>query len=631
MKSPLKILQEYWKFSSFREPQEEIINQTLSKQNSIVLLPTGGGKSLCYQIPALLSKGVCIVVSPLIALIQDQVNSLNEKGIKAIALTSQLSKEDTIIAFDNLQFGNYKFLYVSPEKLQSAFIKDKIKQLQVSIIAIDEAHCISEWGHDFRPSYLKLNELLEIHQNATVIALTATATTIVLNDIKKQLQIDSFKLFKKSFHRKNLSYQIIETENIYDELLLQLSKINEPSIIYVGTRKATKETHQFLTRHQLKSSIYHGGLTVLEKKEALNKWLTEKTPIMVATNAFGMGIDKPNVRLVLHLYPPTSIENYVQEAGRAGRDGKPSTSIIISNKSLLNAANERFKKNLTSVKFVKEVYKLLNQHFRIALGELPEQPFKFSLSEFCYKYQLNIPKTYNAIKVLEKNEVLILDENISKKSTLKIKVSNQHLLNYTFQNKLGSDLIKLILRNYGGVFEFDTPINEYFLSKNLHTSKTEIIETLKQLEKRDLLFYNFENASTKLWFLVVREDDYTINRISKNIKVQLQNKINKKEKIHKYLTNTKTCRNIQLLNYFGETDSEKCKNCDVCLSQDKNPINQKDIFEHIIEVLSHQSLSPYQLLEKLPYTKEEVLKSLKILVENNKISINSQNQFKLNN
>lgn len=629
MKSPIEILQKYWKFSSFRSPQEEIINHTLSKQNSIVLLPTGGGKSLCYQIPALLSEGVCIVVSPLIALIQDQVNSLNNKGIKAIALTSQLSTDDTIIAFDNLQFGNFKFLYISPEKLQSHFIKEKIKQLNVSIIAIDEAHCISEWGHDFRPSYLKLNELIEIHQSATVIALTATATNTVLNDIKKQLQVTNFKVFKKSFYRKNLSYQISETENIYDELLLQLSKIQEPSIIYVGTRKATKETHHFLTKHGLRSNIYHGGLTVIEKKEALNKWLSEETPIMVATNAFGMGIDKPNVRLVIHLHPPSSIENYVQEAGRAGRDGNPSKSVIISNKSLLNSANERFEKNITSVKFVKEVYKSLNQHFRIALGELPEYPFVFSLSEFCYKYRLNIPKTYNAIKVLEKNEVLFLDENISKKSTLKIKVSNQYLLSYISDNLLGSDLLKLILRNYGGIFEFDTPINEYFLSKNLKTSKKDVVETLKQLEEKDLLFYNFEKSSSKLWFLVVREDDYTINRISKNIKIQLQNKIDKKEKIHKYLTNSITCRNIQLLTYFGEIDTTNCNNCDVCFS--KNKSNNKDIFAHIVELLAHQSLTPYQLLEKLPYTKEEVLKSLKTLVENNKISINSQNQFKLNN
>ena len=331
MQTPAQILKNYWNYNEFRSPQEEIISTVLRKKNSIVLLPTGGGKSLCYQIPALLSEGICIVISPLIALINDQVNALKEKNIKAIALTSQLNENETIIAFDNLQFGNYKFLYLSPEKLQSPFIQDKIKQLNVSIIAIDEAHCISEWGHDFRPSYLQLNVLKKLHSSATFIALTGTATQKVLDDIALHLEIENPQLFKKSFYRDNLQYSVIETEDIYGKLIHLLSKTNNSAIIYTNNRKQTKEVCSFLNRNNFKSSYYHGGLSVLEKEVSYKKWIKNETPVMVATNAFGMGIDKPDVRMVIHINTPNSIENYIQEAGRAGRDGKPSNAIILTN------------------------------------------------------------------------------------------------------------------------------------------------------------------------------------------------------------------------------------------------------------------------------------------------------------
>ena len=460
MAAPLEILKTYWGYDQFISPQEEIITSVLNGENTIVLLPTSGGKSICYQVPAMILEGVCIVVSPLIALIHDQVNYLKEKNIKAIALTSQLSQDEIIIAFDNLQFGGFKFLYLSPEKLQSDFIQEKIKQLNVSLIAIDEAHCISEWGHDFRPSYLKLSLLKELKPEATFIALTATATQRVLEDIQINLGLKEAKIIKKSFKRENLFYHVRLTEDIYGKLLQILSKIDASIIIYTNNRKQTKEVCNFLIRNNFKSSFYHGGLSNTEKNEAYTNWMSDKTPIMVATNAFGMGINKLNVRAVIHINIPNSLENYIQEAGRAGRDGKTSYAIILANKTTLYEVSEKFEANTATTKTVKGVYHHLNQYYAISFGEMPAQSFSFSLQEFCATYNLNLLLTYNAIKVLERENIVLLDENYNKKSTLKFLVNNHQIFDYLSKHPATNDLIKLILRSYGGIFEHYTIINE---------------------------------------------------------------------------------------------------------------------------------------------------------------------------
>jgi len=471
METPLEILKKYWNHSQFRDPQEAIINTVLKGKDCVVLLPTSGGKSICYQVPALLLEGVCIVISPLIALIKDQVNSLKEKNIKAIALTSQLSQDEIVVAFDNLQFGGIRFLYLSPEKLQSKFIQEKIKQLNVSLIAIDEAHCISEWGHDFRPSYLELKILKELQPEATTIALTATATQKVLDDIQLNLEIENATIFKKSFQRKNLAFHIISTVGIYGKLLQILNKLNESVIVYTNNRKQTKEVSDFLKRNNFKSSFYHGGLSNNEKNEAFSNWMSDKTPVMVATNAFGMGIDKANVRAVIHINIPNSLENFIQESGRAGRDGKDSFALLLSNKSSLFETETKFNSNLASTKFIKRIYFNLNQFYTISLGELPLSSFNFSLQEFCAKYQLNILQTYNAIKILERENIILLDENYNKKSSLKFLISNQKLFNYLEDNTSKTNLIQLILRSYGGIFEHFTIINELIIAKKLSIKK----------------------------------------------------------------------------------------------------------------------------------------------------------------
>lgn len=630
MSSPLKILNKYWNYTHFRKPQEEIINAVLESKNIVVLLPTGGGKSICYQVPALLLNGVCIVISPLIALIKDQVNSLLEKNIKAIALTSQLSQEEIIIAFDNLQFGGYKFLYLSPEKLQSPFIQEKIKQLNVSFFAIDEAHCISEWGHDFRPSYLKLTILKELKPTANFIALTATATKKVLEDITQNLEIENATIFKQSFQRTNLTYQVIYTENYYDKLLQIVSKIKESIIIYTNNRKQTKEVDKFLNQHNFKSTFYHGGLSNDEKNNAYTTWISDKTPIMVATNAFGMGIDKSNVRAVVHINIPNSLENYIQEAGRAGRDGKESYSLILTNKATLFDAEKRFNSTTPSVTYIKEIYSKINQFYRISIGEQPLESFNFSLQEFCLIYKLNLLLTYNAIKILERETIISLDENYSKKSTLKFLVNNNQLFNYLDETPTKNRLIKLILRSYGGIFEHFTIINEFNLSKKLGLKKKDVVNDLIELHKNGIVNYNYENSDSRLSFLVIREDNYTINSISKNIKQQNDLKFDKLQTSISFIKNKKECRNIMLLAYFNEILTEPCGKCDVCKSKKAETKITSSLLNELIEVLKHKELSSQELAAILNCTEKQLLNSLKLLLEKNKIGLTSQNKFKLN-
>lgn len=630
MATPLEILKNYWNYSQFRAPQEEIIKAVLKGTNTVVLLPTGGGKSLCYQVPALLLEGVCIVISPLIALIQDQVNNLKEKNIRAIALTSQLSHEEIITAFDNLQFGGFKFLYLSPEKLQSNFIKEKIKQLNVSIVAIDEAHCISEWGHDFRPSYLQLKDLKDLQPTATFIALTATATQKVLDDIQENLELEKAVIFKKSFQRTNLNYQVITTENIYGKLLQITRKINASVIIYTNSRKQTKEVCTFLLKNNLKSSYYHGGLSTIEKNNSFANWMNNKTPIMVATNAFGMGIDKPDVKAVIHINTPLSLENFIQEAGRAGRDGKPSYSIILTNKTNLFNASNKLTSSIAPTKFVKQVYHQLNQYYNIALGELPVQLFDFSLHEFCTIYKLNFLQTYNAIKILKRENIITVDENYSKKSTLKFLVNSSQIFDYLNTHPSKSKLIKLILRSYGGIFDHYTIINEYTLSKKLSCKRNEVLKNLNELKVNNIIDYSYENTTSKLSFLIPRDDNYTINSISKSIEQQNNLKYEKLKASVSYIKNSKTCRNIQLLTYFNEAITKACGNCDVCNTKVPSQISLETIATKIIELLNKQPLSSQEISNLLSYTEDEILNSLKILLEKNKITITSQNKFKRN-
>ena len=431
MSKAKQILKQYWGFDQFRDPQEAIINDVLAGKNVLALLPTGSGKSVCFQVPTLVHEnGICIVISPLIALMDDQVVSLQKKGIKAIALTGSIRQDDIIRYFDNLQHGDTHFLYISPERLQNPFIQEKIKQLTVSLIAIDEAHCISEWGHDFRPSYLKISILRELHPKAPVLALTATATKRVVKDIYSFLEMTKPILHRKSLQRENIYLKVIESADKLGVLLELVQNVKGSVIVYAASRRKCQQLCEYLLSQGVHATFYHAGLTKEQKSKAFTEWMSETKNVIVATNAFGMGIDKANVRKVIHVNVPSSLENYIQEIGRAGRDGLKSEAVLIEEIADLKSTESFYLKAIPDVDFVRKTYNNLNQFLKITYGELPTQIYDFDLAAFCYTYSMPLVKTHNAIQVLEREEILVFVHNSRKATQVKFTSSGEKLFDY---------------------------------------------------------------------------------------------------------------------------------------------------------------------------------------------------------
>jgi len=631
MQNPIYILNKYFNYKSFKQPQEEIINNVLKRQDTIALLPTGGGKSICFQIPALINKGTCLVITPLIALMQDQVTNLKKINIKAAYLQAKQSKEDIVRIFDNCQYGNIKFLYLSPERLQSDIIIQKIKQLNINLVAVDEAHCISEWGHDFRPAYLKIYKIKELLPNTPFLALTATATPKVIEDIEKHLGLKQPKIFKKSFNRENIAYQIIETEDKNSKLINILKKANKPAIIYTNTRKLTKLLSNLLNKNNLKSSYYHGGLNQPEKDKAYQNWMIEKTPIIIATNAFGLGIDKANVNMVIHYNIPNSIENFVQESGRAGRDNCAAKAILLKSNSDINYLKNQFINNTPKIDFIYDVYQKLNQYYNIAYGDYLEKWFDFEIVKFCNTYKLDLILTNNSIKTLEREGIFNLTTSYYNQNKVLFIASNNQVLNYCeTHNELGK-LIKVILRTYGGLFENKSAINISLIALKTGTTKFKIHQELLLLDKDKIIEYNPANNNIQLQFIVPREDKLTFNKISDNIKKYQKHKANKLKSIINYVNNNKICRAKLLLKYFGENVSKNCGICDVCNSKKNHTKpNYKIIANQIINLLSSNNcLNSKEIVGRLNTPEKHILYTIQLLLENNKIIVNSQHKFQL--
>ncbi|SDS09152.1 ATP-dependent DNA helicase RecQ [Polaribacter sp. KT25b] len=628
MISAKTILQEYWNFSTFREPQEEIVNAVLQQKDVIALLPTGGGKSICFQVPALVNDGVCIVISPLIALMQDQVENLQKRNIKATTIKSGSSQDEIIILFDNIKFGNFKFLYISPERLQSTFIQQKIQELNVSFVAIDEAHCISEWGQDFRPSYRNIKILKELIPDVNFIALTATANTIVLNDIAENLELDNPQIFRKSFERENLAYQVFTVEDKLLKLEQIFTKTKKPAIIYVTSRKRTEEISNFLNAKNYKSSFYHGGLSAKEKQISFDNWMTEKTPIMVSTNAFGMGIDKPNVGIVVHFDLPFSIENYIQEAGRAGRNGNKSFAVLFKNENDISIYKKQLKKALPSIAEVKEVHRQLYQYFRIAKGEIIDKFYSFNLLEFARMYNFTAVKTDAILKILSNNGIIELTNTYNQKSTIIFNSSSKNIILHTIRNIYIKDFVNSILRTYSGLFEQEVKVDEFLLAKKNNITSRQVIANLEQLEKENILTYKSVKTDTEIRFLVPREDDLTINRFSRVINQFLKQKEKKSEDFLAYIDNNNTCRNTQILDYFDEKSTKDCGICDVCLS--KKRTKKVDISSEILAVLNQKNgLTSQEINQHLKANEKDILIHLRQLLSEDKIQINHQNKYQL--
>jgi ATP-dependent DNA helicase RecQ len=628
MISAKEILKKHWNFSSFRGPQEDIIKAVLQQKDVITLLPTGGGKSICFQVPGIIKEGVCLVISPLIALMQDQVENLKKRNIKATTIKSGSSQDEIITLFDNIKFGNIKFLYISPERLQSIFMQQKIKELNISFVAIDEAHCISEWGHDFRPSYRNIKILKQIIPDVNFIALTATANKKVLEDISSNLELKNPVIFRNSFARENLAYQVFNVEDKLLRLTQIFTKTKSPAIVYVNSRKKTEDLTKFLNARNFKSSFYHGGLSVKEKQLSFDNWMTERTPIMISTNAFGMGIDKSNVGIVVHFDVPFSIENYIQESGRAGRNEKKSFAVLLKNENDIAIHREHVKKGLPSILEIKEVHKKLYQYFRISNGEITENSYSFNLLEFSEIYKFTSKKVDAVLKILSNNGVLELTNTYNQKSTVIFTSSSKNIISHTINNIYTKNLIDTLLRTYTGLFKQEVKIDEFLLAKKSNTTSKQVIANLERLEQEEILTYNSVKTDSEIRFLLPREDDKTINKFSKEISRFIKQKEKKSEDFLAYILNNKVCRSIQILDYFDEISTKKCGICDVCLS--KKRIKKKDISSEILSILEQKNeLTSQEINQYLKANEKDILIHLRQLLSDNKVRINHQNKYHL--
>jgi ATP-dependent DNA helicase RecQ len=630
MTQPLALLEKYWGHTSFRPLQEDIIQAVMQQKDTLALLPTGGGKSVCFQIPALAMEGICIVISPLVALIQDQVANLKANGIKAIALTGGLKSEELSNLLDNCMYGDYKFLYLSPERLQQEIIQERIKQMPVNLIAVDEAHCISQWGNDFRPAYKNINTLRELLPTIPCIALTATATPAVVKDIEASLHLKAVQKFQQSFARENLAYTVLETEHKISTIEKTVRKYPQSCIVYTRNRKSTVTIHEALSRKGFTSVFYHGGLSSEEKKNNLQLWLQGKVQTIVATNAFGMGIDKPDVKNVIHVQLPDSLENYYQEAGRAGRNGEAANAIILTDQNDVNVLQQQFIHNIPSVDFLKVVFRKLCNFFQIAYGEGYDTKHALAFYEFCKAYQFPTQKTYAALQLLDRHSVLQLSQHFHRKTSLQFIVDQYNLMNYLDNNPNVSLISQAILRTYGGAFEQKININIHFLAQKLGLPKEKITVTLQQLAKDEIIVLEELKTDAEVTFLVAREDDKTIHPIAKEVRQQNELKKKRVHAVIDYIKNNDTCRHIQLLSYFGETVATPCGICSVCKMKKvakPDPALQLLVREAILKLLKEKPMTSTEICAKLAYRESLILTIIQLLLEADTIQLTETNTY----
>ena len=629
MSETLAILQKYWKHDAFRSPQDEIINSILDGKDTFGLMPTGGGKSICFQIPALMKDGICLVISPLVALMKDQVQRLQKLGIKAIALTGGIRSEEMITLLDNCEFGNYKFLYLSPERLQADWILERIKNLPINLIAVDEAHCVSQWGHDFRPAYLKIANLKTHFPKVPFLALTASATNRVLEDVILQLGLEKPVIFKKSFARKNIAYMVFEVEDKLYRIEQILKKNPQPSIIYVRNRKSCSETASQLQSLGFKSTFYHGGLSIKEKEKNRNLWMNEEIQVMVATNAFGMGIDKANVKTVIHIHLPESMESYYQESGRAGRDDKKAFAVLLTSTSDKAQAQSQFINVLPDKKILTQIYIKLCTYFQIAYGEGINEQFSFNLNHFCQKYGFPTLKTFNAIQFLDRQGVLSLSQEYSERITMQFVIESKEVIRYISLNPNEEAVILSILRTYPGIYESQTAINLTLIAKKACCEEAVIHSILEKLKSRDIIDYHKKNNDATIIFNEIREDERTINRISKYLENQNKQKVAQFESVLNYINEKNVCKSKLILDYFGEKATDDCGICSYCISKETKSIDSSLISEKIIGLLKIQDMSSREIQKLTKNTEEAIIFALQNLLENNKIAIKPNNKYSL--
>ncbi|WP_020530518.1 RecQ family ATP-dependent DNA helicase [Flexithrix dorotheae] len=630
-----KILYKYWGFSTFRPLQEDIIKAVVQQQDCLALLPTGGGKSVCFQVPGLALEGLTIVISPLIALMKDQVEQLRKRDVPAKAIFSGMSRREIDFTLDNCVYGDIKFLYVSPERLKTEIFLTRLDKMKVSLIAVDEAHCISQWGYDFRPPYLELSELREKLPNVPCIALTATATPKVKDDIQEKLGFRKNFVFQKSFERKNLSYSVFYEENKEKRLLEIIRNVKGTGIVYVRSRKKTKEVSDFLKRNAESADYYHAGISNTDRSAKQENWINNKTRIIVATNAFGMGIDKPDVRWVVHLDLPDSLEAYYQEAGRGGRDEKIAYAVVLYDKNDLEQLKVRVEASNPSVEVIKQTYQSLANYLKIAVGSGFMESYDFDLEDFIKSYKLNYLQTFSAIKKLEEQGLIQLNDSFSNPSKLKILFTHDKIYEFQVSNARLDPILKLILRVYGGeAFSNYLIISEKKIAQLMKISLAEVKKQLEQLDHMGVIHYEKQKEIPQLTFLTERFNASKLPLNANFLKNRREHYLNNVEAVINYIQTEDQCRTKLLLYYFGENYETNCGVCDWCIQLKKESIslNPKELKNEILTLVREGKSSPKEIFEKLrKYPKEIILRNLQELLDNEELKYNESGLFMIVN
>ncbi|MEQ8904714.1 RecQ family ATP-dependent DNA helicase [Ekhidna sp.] len=617
--NPSEILKQYWGYDSFRAMQEEIIQSVLDGKDTLALLPTGGGKSICFQVPALALEGVCIVVSPLISLMKDQVDQLQRRGIKSAAIYSGMSRREIDITLDNCIYGDFKFLYVSPERLKTEIFLERAKQMNISLLAIDEAHCISQWGYDFRPPYLQIAEFKKEIGVERLIALTATATKEVKEEITEKLELKDVQIFQKSFARANLSYSAFRLENKEGKLLEILGNVPGTSVVYVRSRKRTKEIADLLRRNHISADHYHAGLSGLERSEKQTDWINNKVRVMVATNAFGMGIDKPDVRTVIHLDLPDSLETYYQEAGRAGRDERKAYAVALYHDQDIDELKDRTNRSVVSLEQIKRTYQALANFFKMAIGSHALSSFPFNYEQFINTYNLPVVETYAALKKLTDEGLIQMTEGFYEHSKITFLLDKSETYKFQIANPKLDTVIKTLLRLYGGeVFAGYAKIKEKDVGSLLKTDKVQVRKWLKFLNDSEVIDYQPAMDSATITFLTPRLDPEKLPIDNKQIEWRRKLALEKANSVIEYMKSTE-CRTQIFQRYFDEETSLTCGICDNDLEKKKQLKASEIPIERVEEVLeSPRNMSELRAL-MASYTQDQIMEALRILINDKKV------------
>jgi len=622
-----QILVKYWGYSSFRPMQEEIITSVMEGKDTLALLPTGGGKSICYQVPALAMDGVCLVVSPLIALMRDQVDRLKQIGVKAFAVYSGMHYSEIEVAINNAVYGDAKFLYLSPERLSSENFKESLKLMKVSLIAVDEAHCLSQWGYDFRPPYLKIADIRPYFPNTPILAVTASATPEVIEDIQDKLQFREPNVKRQSFERKNISYMVYEEEDKLGRLMKMLYKVQGSAIVYAGTRRKTYEVAKSLTQNGISADYYHAGLDPAKKEEKQKKWMQGSLRVIVATNAFGLGIDKPDVRLVVHIDLPNNIEAYFQEAGRAGRDGDKAYAVMLYHQSNIADLKKQLDDTYPDLDIIKTIYQALGNYLKLALGSGKNLSFDFDIRTFSAEYRFKPLIAYNALKFLEKEGYLLLSEGVHYPARVFVKMQGEDLYRFRVENPHFDGFLKLILRTFTGLFSQYVIINEKQLAGRAGIPVDKVFTFLQNLNKFGVIKYVPQKNKPQIILTEERIDKGDIY-ISKENYFHRKNAATKRlEAVKAYVISRNKCRSQFLLGYFGEKNTKRCGHCDFCIERNKVSLSEFEfdlIVAGIKPLLKDSHIAIEDLIEKAAMDEEKIIRVIEWLLDNDKIRFDSQ-------